>query len=63
LEDIQDPNYSTKELPEPNKGIIKKPIGNIISNDEKINTFPQRLRGKQGCLLIIPIQHNNVSPI
>ena len=39
------------------KAIYDKPIANIILNGEKLKAFPLRSGTRQGCLVIIIIQH------
>ena len=39
------------------KAVYDKPIANIILNGEKLKAFPLRSGTRQGCLVIIIIQH------
>ena len=44
------------------KAIYDKPTANIILNGEKLKAFPLRSGTRQGCLVIIIIQHSSGSP-
>ena len=44
------------------KAIYDKPTANIILNGEKLKVFPLRSGTRQGCLVIIIIQHSSGSP-
>ena len=44
------------------KAIYDKPTANLILNGEKLKAFPLRSGTRQGCLVIIIIQHSSGSP-
>ena len=44
------------------KAIYDKPRANIILNGEKLKAFPLRSGTRQGCFVIIIIQHSSGNP-